>query len=68
MQFMTCIRLLYVPQGTYIVYYTARNDAFHVLHLVEISLDHMRSRLVSANICHTDHKYVLIYLKRLTLT
>lgn len=67
MQFMTCINLLYVPHGTYFVYYTARNDAFHALHLVEISSDHMRSRLVIANIRHTDHKYVLMYLKRLTL-
>lgn len=56
MQFMKCIKLIHVPQGTRLVYYTARNDALHALHLVEISSDHMRSRLEIANILHTDHK------------
>jgi len=53
---MPRIKLLHVPQGTHLVYDTSRNDVFHALHLVEISSDHTRSRLVFANILHTDHK------------
>jgi len=56
MQFMTCIKFIHVPQGTHLVYYTARNDALHTLHLIDNSSYYMRSRLVLANILHTDHK------------